>query len=214
MTRLRSGDAGFTLIELIVAIGIFSVLVVVSGAALITGVRAVRTQTDREVLQVEEQNAALWLSRLIRNIDNPYDAIPTAPAITFAGFATGRPKMTFTTFAGVGATDRVPYQVTIEQTATSVDTIVTAPDMSSGLPVYNAATGQRRSLVRSSTGVTPKLTLKYFTSLGPPRVELVPPATGSLTAAQMATIKAVEFTITGTRQAQAVQQTVVIGNPL
>lgn len=214
MSRPTRRDDGFTVIELIVAIGIFSILVIISGAAMITGMRAVHDQTDRQVLQGEEQNAALWLSRLIRNIDNPYDTVPTAPAITFAGFTNGRPTLTFTTFAGIGTVDRVPYKVTIEQTATSIDTVVIAPDMSSGIPVFNAANGQRRSIVTSSTGVTPKLTLKYYTSLGPPPVELTPPANGSLTAAQLATVKAIEFTITGTTQGQAVKQTVVIGNPI
>ena len=213
MSRRPRTDTGFTLIELVVAIGVFAVLVVVSGAAMITGMRAVHDQTARGVLQREEQDAGLWLSRLVRNIDNPIDTVPTTPAITYAGTVNGRPTLTFTTFAGVGAVDRVPYRVTIEQTDASIDTVVTAPDLTTGTPVYNAASAQRRTLVRGTAGAPPKLTLRYLTALGPPAVAIAPPANGTLTADQLSKVVAIEFTIAGAEQAQAVQQVVVLENP-
>lgn len=202
------------MVEVIVALGLFGILMTITTAAMMNGLRTVQEMTARQALQREEQNAAEWISGQLRFIDNPYQAVPSAPAVTFAGFVNGKPTMTFTTFAGLGTVDRVPYQVTLTQGPDAIETTVFTPDMSTGLPIYSSTRSVKRALVRSTTSQSPTLTLRYFSDVGPSAPELVPPPNGSLTTAQMSQIKQVQFTIIGDPDSQAVSQTVVLGNPI
>lgn len=229
--RMNGTDDGITLIELIVAMGIFSLLMILTSIFMISGVRSIRDTTGRNSVQQEQQNASEWISRMLRYADNPYANSPIVPSFDYAGTVAGQPVVTFYTFAGAGKVDRVPYKVTLTRTAKGIVTSTWAPDMSTGRPVYTAAVGNAcrtvpvdtscstRLLVPATKTNSPTLTVKYYkagtptTAIpAPPMVELVPPANGTLTAAQVATLRAVQFTIGGSSATQSVSQKVVLAN--
>lgn len=228
---MNGTDDGITLIELIVAMGIFSLLMILTSIFMISGVRSIRDTTGRNSVQQEQQNASEWISRMLRYADNPYANSPIVPSFDYAGTVAGQPVVTFYTFAGAGKVDRVPYKVTLTRTAKGIVTSTWAPDMSTGRPVYTAAVGNAcrtvpvdtscstRLLVPATKTNSPTLTVKYYkagtptTAIpAPPMVELVPPANGTLTAAQVATLRAVQFTIGGSSATQSVSQKVVLAN--
>ena len=70
---MNGKDDGITLIELIVAMGIFSLLMIVTSIFMISGVRSIRDTTGRNSVQQEQQNASEWISRLIRYADELAD---------------------------------------------------------------------------------------------------------------------------------------------
>jgi type II secretory pathway pseudopilin PulG len=228
---MNGKDDGITLIELIVAMGIFSLLLILTSIFMISGVRSIRDTTGRNSVQQEQQNASEWISRLIRYADNPYANSPVVPSFDYAGTVAGQPVVTFYTFAGAGKVDRVPYKVTLTKTAKGIVTSTWAPDMTTGRPVYTASvnngcrtapvdsTCSTRLVVPVSKTNTPTLSMKYYKAgtpttgiPSPPMVELIPPVNGTLTAAQIATLRAVEFTIGGTSASQSVAQKVVLAN--
>ena len=228
---MNGSDDGITLIELIVAMGIFSLLLIITSIFMISGVRSIRETTDRNSVQQEQQNAAEWISRLLRYSDNPYANSPIVPSFDYAGTVANQPVVTFYTFAGAGKADRVPYKVVMTKTALGIVTSTWAPDMTTGRPVYTAAvnnacrtspvdsTCTTRLLVPTSKTNVPTLSVKYFKAgvpssgvPAPPMVELVPPVNGTLTAAQIATLRAVEFTIGGTSATQSISQRVILAN--
>lgn len=229
--EMNGKDDGITLIELIVAMGIFSLLLILTSVFMISGVRSIRDTTARNSVQQEQQNAAEWISRLLRYADNPYANSPIVPSFDYAGTTAGQPVVTFYTFAGAGKADRVPYKVTLTKTAKGIVTSTWAPDMTSGRPVYSAAvsngcratpvdaTCSTRLLVPTTSTNAPSLSVKYFKAgiptpgvPAPPMVEMVPPANGTLTAAQIATLRAVQFSIGGTSATQSVSQKVILAN--
>lgn len=228
---MNGKDDGITLLELIVAMGIFSLLLILTSIFMISGVRSIRDTTGRNSVQQEQQNASEWISRLIRYADNPYANSPIVPSFDYAGAVAGQPVVTFYTFAGAGKADRVPYKVTLTRTAKGIVTSTWAPDMATGRPVYTAAvnngcrtapvdtTCSTRVLVPVSKTNVPTLSLKYFKAgtpttgvPSPPMVEVVPPVNGTLTAAQIATLRAVQFTIGGSSATSSVSQTVILAN--
>lgn len=60
--RMNGKDDGISLIELIVAMGIFSLLLILTSIFMISGVRSIRETTDRNSVQQEQQNASEWIS--------------------------------------------------------------------------------------------------------------------------------------------------------
>lgn len=205
-------DDGFTLIELIVSVGILSVLMAIISTFAIGGIRNIRTLTTLSNVQTQQQEAGEWLSRLLRFTDNPVESLPVTPAVTYAGSAAGAPVLTFHTYSGTGTTDRVPYKVTITRSAKGIQTTVWTPDTSSGTPVYSGS-GHERVLVPVENGNTPTLRLRYWGGTAAAPVEVVPPANGTLTTAQMNALRAIQFTISGSGSNMIVDRTVVLENP-
>lgn len=230
-------DRGFTLVELIAAMGIFVVLMALSTMVIVTGMKSIREASAQMNASQEEQNAAEWMSRLIRFTDNPHETMPVTSAVEYAGTN----KLTFTTFAGVGDVDRVPYKATLQQTPTGIYSTVWTPTMTDGIPAYqdtnatavaavNAITSSAtndvsstkclsaykvcvRQLVPKTQTNTPVLAFKYYTGTPVSSTEVVPGAGASLTEAQRNALRAIEFTITGSQKGQAVSQLVVLENP-
>ena len=99
----RTGEGGFSLIELMVALGIFSLLMVIVGAVTLSAFRAIREATLRSDIQVQSQNAMEWASRLLRYADIPDDG---TTAIEDAS-ATG---LTVYTYSGTGDVQDAPYR--------------------------------------------------------------------------------------------------------
>lgn len=208
--RARTDD-GFTLLELVVSMAVFSLLMILVSAIALSGMKSIRSMTTLSNTQVQEQDTAEWLSRLLRYTDNPVDTYPVTPAVTYAGLTAGKPVLTFHTFAGIGARDRIPYKVTITQNAKGIVTQAMTPDMSSGSPVYSTP-AHERILVPVVNGNTPTLQLRYWGGTPAAPIELVPPANGTLTDAQMNSIRSVQFTISGSGSNMIVDRTVTLGN--
>jgi len=75
-------EGGFTAIELVVALGIFSVIAIISSVAMINTFAGIRQVSEGTELQVQAQNSAEWVSRLLRYTDQ----VPgTESAIVSAG---------------------------------------------------------------------------------------------------------------------------------
>lgn len=204
-------DDGFTLVELMVSVAVLSLLMALVSAIALSGMTTIRSLTTLSNVQVQEQDTGEWLSRLLRFTDNPVDTFPVTPAITYAGSSAGMPVLTFHTFAGIGARDRIPYKVTITQNARGIVTQAWTPDMSSGTPVYSAP-AHERVLVPIVNGNTPTLRLRYWAGTPTSPVELVPPANGTLTEAQMNSIRSIQFTISGSGSNMIVDRNVTLGN--
>jgi prepilin-type N-terminal cleavage/methylation domain-containing protein len=104
--RKSAREAGFTLVEMMVAMGVFSVLMVIVGAATLTGFSNLRYINAASQTQQEAKNASEWILRLTRFIvipakeDNAItEATPTS--------------LTFYTYSGAGKINDIPYKARI-----------------------------------------------------------------------------------------------------
>lgn len=200
-------DAGFTLTELLVSIGIFSFLMVLVTSVYVMGLRTISEINMGSALQQEQQNSILWLSRLLRYTDNPKEGASPEPAIT----AATPTQITFYTYSGTGdvANDRKPFLATIRMNGTDVITEVKAPVGSTGAFTWpNAAA--TRVLIEGTPTHTPSLQLRYYDGSGN---ELVPPIDPTLVPAWGQSVNSVRVTITDSSTAQSVDQTVQLVNP-
>lgn len=179
-------DGGFTLIELMVAIGVFSILMVMVGAATLAGFRAIREATMRSAIQAESQNAMEWTSRLLRWAEVPEGQTTALPEAT-AG------AVTVYTYAGTGSKDDVPYRARLyvqSQPDGTKDVVseVTTPTRVSGGWTWTG-TPVRRTLLTIPAGVAGSpLALQYFacnptTGCLASRRTVTPPVSGTLTLA-------------------------------
>ncbi len=126
MRETRDRQGGYTVIELMVALGIFGVLAVISATAMISiysGIRSVSAQTQ---LQVDSQNSAQWIDRLIR-----YTAVPDGQSESILELSPT--SMTMNTYSGTGSTNSSPYRARLM--------LVTKPDGDTSL-ISDVAPGQ------------------------------------------------------------------------
>lgn len=179
-----AGDGGFTLVELLVAIGVFSILMVMVGSATLTGFAAIREATSRSTIQQQSQNAMEWTSRLLRYADIP------------EGFTTALPEATASavtaySYSGTGSKADVPYKVRLSVVAQAdgtqdVVSDVWTPTRISGGWTYPSAPRRRILLsVPADVGGVP-LALQYFactptTGCAATRRAVTPNLTGPLT---------------------------------
>ena len=200
-------DTGFSLVELLVAMGIFSLLMVIVTTIFVQGLRGVTTLNADANVQQEQQNSALWISRLLRYMDNPWEG-SAPPAAIDAANAT---SLTFYTFAAAGATayDRKPFKVTVKQSGNDIVSEVTDPVASGGTYTWPGAPATR-TLVRGTTTHVPTLAIRYYDGQG---TELLPPADSAAFPEWARGIESVRFTITDSSTAELVDQTVMIANP-
>ncbi len=181
------GDEGFTLIELMTAVGVFSVLMVIVGATTLSGFSAIREATSRSSIQQESQNAMEWTGRLLRYAASPDGVVNAMPEATAAA-------VTVYSYSGTGTKEDVPYKVRVYSKAapdggTWVMSDVTTPRVLNGvwdwttLPVAKTS----RILLRVPEGVTGSaLNLKYYactptTNCLTTRRQVTPGASGPLT---------------------------------
>jgi len=188
-------DRGTSLVELLVAMGIFLVVMAVVTTVAISGLRTVTTATAVSDIQVAQQNALLWTTRLLRYADNPVEGLNPTPWVDYdsASNAEGASAVTFYTYSGTGPLDGVPYRVVLELDAagdlvTEVSTPQKPTESYEGW-CWTPDTGDcstitedtaRRVLVAASDGHTPGLTLTYRDEGG--TVLEVPGAGGSVDA--------------------------------
>lgn len=222
-------DAGLTLVEMITSMAIFLIIMGVVSTGIITGFRTIRDVTQFSDVQVQQQNALLWITRLLRYGDNPVEGLtPTPWAVAYTGTtdAAGNNALTFFTYSGTGpvAADRMPYkaQLRVDASGNLVSTVWTPRWVSNygycWAKTDNAACSaisediRTRVLVRKTEGHTPSFTLTYRTAAGQ---VTVPPATGDTATwrAWASAVDTVTVRIADTTPTNVVEQTVRLVNP-
>lgn len=154
------GEAGFSLIELIVALGLFSLLMVIVTGLSIAALRGISEASRRAELQVQSQNAMEWISRLVRYADVP-DGGTTA--IEDAS-ATG---LTAYSYSGTGEISDAPYRIRLftepgPDDSTVVVSEVTTPVRTADGWAWTGQVQQRRLLSLPARLGTEPLSIEYF----------------------------------------------------
>lgn len=208
-------SSGFTLIELMIAIGIFSVLMTIVTTLFLRGIQTIESAERGSSIQTQQQNAMEWISRLVRYADNPVEGSNPPPAITEATTM----AMTFTTFSGTGPVDRVPYQVRLSNTAAGIASQVWTPAIAAGaavltdgLPTYTASP-RTRVLVAMQGQTVPSLSFRYWTQAEGVATEITPPLSASLTPSQMDSLSTIDVVISDAGSSATLNQTVYLVNP-
>lgn len=194
--RRPDGDGGFTLIELVTAMGVFSVLMIMVGAITLSGFSSIREITSRSETQQQSQNAAEWATRLIR-----YTALPegqTAP-ITAASPSAIR----FYTYSGTGPKNDVPYEAQLfvvanaDGTSSLVSDVWTPTAITGGWTWGEAPA--RRELLRVPAGAGTPLSIRVFACNAltgcATREEVTPATYGPVVLAEGRVLESVEFSI-------------------
>ena len=122
------GDRGFTLVELLVSIGIFALLMALVSVFMVTGLSALRDASTANSIQAQQQNAVIEMSRQVRYIDNPVPKGVGQPAILWAS----PDRMVFFSLSGSGEIDRLAYKVMLCNSEFGVESFVWAPILDEG----------------------------------------------------------------------------------
>jgi prepilin-type N-terminal cleavage/methylation domain-containing protein len=216
----RSDDRGLSLVELMVAMAVFSVLMVMVSALSIQGYSAVRNATSLTEVQAEQQNAMLWMSRLLRYTDNAYEAGTPPAAITSAIVAADgvSRELTFVYPSADVPTGDPTMRLARFSVAPNGDVIsqVWEPSLATGVPTFDqSAAPTTRTLVRSRLGHTPSLSFTYWGVDGTIETQLTPPVPTDVPAftAWAEEVDKVTITLTDTDGTQPLAQTVMLVNP-
>ncbi len=118
-------DQGFTLVELLVSIGIFALLMALVSVFMVTGLSALRDASSANSIQAQQQNAVIEMSRQVRYIDNPVPRGVGQPAILWAS----PDRMVFFSLSGSGEVDRLAYKVMLCNSDLGVESFVWAPTL-------------------------------------------------------------------------------------
>ena len=121
-------DRGFTLVELLVSIGIFALLMALVSVFMVTGLSALRDASTANSIQAQQQNAVIEMSRQVRYIDNPVPKGVGQPAILWAS----PDRMVFFSLSGSGEVDRLAYKVMLCNSELGVESFVWAPTLDAG----------------------------------------------------------------------------------
>lgn len=220
--RVSRTDAGLSLVEVLVALGIFGILMAMVSTLMIYGLRAAFRASDANTVQARQQNAIVSMSRLIRFIDNPNDGPAPDPAILQATAN----SLAFFSWGAAGTVDRTPTRTLLcaddagvyELTWPAGITVVGNPDPSYSLdvPTCDDQTGVRRVLLDAASEGPPSLTFSYWR----PRTDADEPGTGpvevvangALTQEQLATVTAISVSIGDPRLAATTDQTIALVN--
>ena len=156
----RRGDAGFSLIELIVGLGIFTILMMIVTAISVSALGGISEARQRSELQAEAQNAMEAISRLLKYADVPAGR---STAIENASSS----ELTVYTYSGTGQTADVPYRARIFVEAGADDSRVVVSEVTEPTRVGSewswAGTGFTRQLLSlpASLGDEP-LSITYW----------------------------------------------------
>jgi prepilin-type N-terminal cleavage/methylation domain-containing protein len=210
-------DAGFTMIELLTAIGVFSILMVIVGATTLSGFSAIREANSRSAIQQESQNGMEWVSRLLRYAKSPNGLLNAMPEATANA-------VTVYTYSGTGRKEDVPYlarvyaQPAAVGTGTWVMSRVTTPKSINGVWDYATAPVEfaERILLKIPAGV-PGSAVSFTYYACTPSVDcaatrrlVTPPASGPLVLGALEVPESIIVSIgdpglPGTRVTQAVK---------
>ena len=184
-SRARSGagrsDEGTTLIELMVAMGIFSILMVVVGAATLSLFSSIREATGRSQAQSETQNSMEWAARLLAYAQAPDEETPVMPEAT-------RTSVTVYSYPGLGSVLDAPWKVRLSTVTSGRETSVVsdawAPIRSGSSWTWTSTPRHRVLLTAPTVPNSSPLLLRYFVctpSLGcTDSTEVNPNASGPL----------------------------------
>ena len=166
-SRASRCDAGFTAVELVVALGIFSVIAIISSVAMIGAFDGIRQVSSGTELQVQSQNSAEWASRLLR-----YTAAP--PGDSAAVVSAGPTSITVNTWSGTGDDPDAPYRARL-MVLPDAEGYALVSDVAPGQLVNGAWTwsgdwqaagvpagADRRVLLQVPTAVGPPLSVRVF----------------------------------------------------
>ncbi|MFM1965284.1 MAG: hypothetical protein RL134_1009 [Actinomycetota bacterium] len=128
-------DGGFTAVELVVAVGIFSVLAMLSATAMIYLFGGIREVSSGTQLQAQSQNSAEWVSRLLRYTDQ-------VPGATAAIVSAAPDRITVNTWSGTGDDPDAAYRARL----------IVIPDGDGYALVSDVAEGQLNAGAWSWTG--------------------------------------------------------------
>jgi prepilin-type N-terminal cleavage/methylation domain-containing protein len=224
--RREAPDSGFTLIEMMVAIGLFAVLMAMVSVFVVAGLGAIRDTASANWVQAQQQNALLAMSREVQYIDNPVNSGVPPSAILEATPG----KLVFFTLSGAGPVDRLPYKIMLCTTDRGVEEFSWAPALTDGGAVLNTSPNMtvptcddaggsgasRRVLLPKETGTDPSLVFQYWreaTSADNPStgdVELVPAT--QLTTAQLDQLTKITMVLSDPSLGRTLDQTVVLVN--
>ena len=110
MTRPSKQDSGFTLVELVISLGVFSLLMAMVTVLTIQGLKTVRIAGEESQIQASQQIVLQQISRQLRYIDSPQ-----RQSLSDGLLCAHDTAATFFTFSGSAQFDRVPYLVNIRQ---------------------------------------------------------------------------------------------------
>jgi hypothetical protein len=215
-----------SVVEVLIALGVFMILMGVVSAVLISGIRSMRQASTANLLQGQQQSAIEWVARLIRYADSPTTASPPPPAILQATAT----SLSLFTYAGTGTVDRQPYKALICTTLRGVESFIWEPALVNGVPVNNvspnltiptcddagAIGARRRVLVPVAADHQPSIAFRYWRARtatdapGTGDVEVVP--VGALTAEQIAEVDKVQVILNDTLVTVPLEQTVLLVN--
>lgn len=157
--RTESRDEGTTLVELLVGIGIFSVLMAIVGTATLTLFSAIQEANARSQAQTETQNAMEWIARLVQHADAPDVSTNVMPEATAT-------SLTLYAYPGLGAQVDEPSKVRIwtetSSAGTSVLSEVWAPVRSGSSWTWNSVPARRTLLTIAPDVSGAPLSLRYF----------------------------------------------------
>ncbi|MDP1877231.1 MAG: prepilin-type N-terminal cleavage/methylation domain-containing protein [Actinomycetota bacterium] len=222
VTSPRPSDAGFSLVELLVALAIFSLLAGVVSVVVVNGVQAIARVSTANQVQAEQQNAMLWVTRLLRYVDNPVSG-STPPESIVSATPT---SMVFFTLSGTGTADRLAYKALLCTSTRGVESFLWAPAVTNGVPAAistalhatipscddaGGAGASRRLLLPIEPTHTPSLSLRYYATAAGVDTELVP--VGSLSATQLDELAKVTVSLSDSSIPVPLEQTVLLVNP-
>ena len=164
LTSAETGDAGFTLVELLTAMAIFGILMALMSSAMLSGMKGVSHLALRSEEQATDRQVSETVSRLLRYAVNPEMSFyVTMPGVVSASST----SITFYSSSGyAGANDR-PNKVHIwfdpakKLVYMTVMPAMLNPDVDSSTVTADSWTwatptlADRRVLMRSSTNVSP-----------------------------------------------------------
>ena len=143
-------DAGFTLIEVLVAIGVFSVLMTAVMTLTIQGLRTITLAGAESQVQASQQVTLEQLTRQLRYVDSP-----TPRSLSEGLLCATSTSIAFFTISGGGTFDRVPYLVSLRQTESPTDSAASTIAMTVWTPVSPDSPSQDPASDEVIAGVDP-----------------------------------------------------------
>ncbi len=157
-------DEGMSLVEVLVSLGVFGVLMVIVSAFFVSGFGAIRDANALSSVQQDQRNAVLFISKVLRFIDNETEGYVPGTAIQSATSS----EMRFFTNSGIGTVNGYPYDVTLRVVDSGANAGIVAdirePVVSPEGVVTSYTSLPPRVLLRATPGNVPTMTFTYYTS--------------------------------------------------
>ncbi|PZU48255.1 MAG: hypothetical protein DI566_03150 [Microbacterium sp.] len=190
----KSGDAGFSLVELMVALGVFGLLMTLVVSLVISTVRGLNDQRAGMENSRVASTSMNELTRVIRaGTEIPvYGVADNDPVFVYAGAE----RLVLNAFIDAGtAADPPPVRVEFARNAANelVETRWYAYHVHTTYWAFNATSAFSRTVARSLLPVD--AAVPVFTYWDKNESQLVPPAGGTLTTAQIRNVASVKVTL-------------------